>query len=258
MTYFPDFSQYSYSNRSPSESWDIHARYVPPDEHGDINVGWLGAGHPFPRGGPLGAAVERALLLCAARPVRNFRGCHACEFCDVEICTPSLDGRDILLGNGEIRVRGGDGRWYAAPTLVWHYVTAHGYHPPAPFLEAVTERAKNVHLVLGKDLETLRKQTRDERLATCVRALTLIGASLGVDTAALFDRFHDRVAGRAPSARVESRGVLETLFGVTAIAFMPAGEMEELYTLDSALHLVEDAANDYGIELSTLIPVAEE
>jgi hypothetical protein len=26
---------------------------------------------------------------------------------------------------------------FAAPTLVWHYVTAHGYQPPAEFVEAV-------------------------------------------------------------------------------------------------------------------------
>ncbi|GAA1643988.1 DUF7919 family protein [Catellatospora bangladeshensis] len=29
------------------------------------------------------------------------------------------------------------GVMFAAPTLVWHYVTAHGYVPPARFVEAV-------------------------------------------------------------------------------------------------------------------------
>ena len=32
---------------------------------------------------------------------------------------------------------GATGRVYAAPTLIWHYVTEHGYRPPDEFIDAV-------------------------------------------------------------------------------------------------------------------------
>jgi hypothetical protein len=41
------------------------------------------------------------------------------------------------LSSTEIRVVGRDGRVYAAPGLVCHYVAAHGYQPPQEFVEAV-------------------------------------------------------------------------------------------------------------------------
>jgi hypothetical protein len=43
----------------------------------------------------------------------------------------------LAVGNGEIRVSGKDGIVYAAPTLVCHYIQAHGYFPPEEFIEAV-------------------------------------------------------------------------------------------------------------------------
>ncbi|WP_338285215.1 hypothetical protein [Luteolibacter sp. LG18] len=49
----------------------------------------------------------------------------------------SRDGCEHSLGNGEIRVRGADGVIYGAPTLIYHYVVAHDYLPPAAFIEAV-------------------------------------------------------------------------------------------------------------------------
>ncbi|MCX7805518.1 MAG: hypothetical protein N3A38_10060 [Planctomycetota bacterium] len=37
----------------------------------------------------------------------------------------------------EIRVLGRDGKIYAAPTLIYHYVVAHKYRPPQEFIDAV-------------------------------------------------------------------------------------------------------------------------
>ena len=39
--------------------------------------------------------------------------------------------------NEQIRVLSKKGNWYAAPTLVYHYVAQHGYRTPAEFIEAV-------------------------------------------------------------------------------------------------------------------------
>ena len=40
--------------------------------------------------------------------------------------------------NGEIRVASG-GVTFAAPVLIVHYIEAHGYAPPEPFLKAIEE-----------------------------------------------------------------------------------------------------------------------
>ena len=46
-------------------------------------------------------------------------------------------GIDVRLGNGEIRVAGPDDLTYRAPTLIYHCVTVHDYHPPDEFIAAV-------------------------------------------------------------------------------------------------------------------------
>jgi hypothetical protein len=46
-------------------------------------------------------------------------------------------GRRLWLGNGEIRIPDGPTAMFAAPTLIWHYVEAHGYRPPDRFIAAV-------------------------------------------------------------------------------------------------------------------------
>jgi hypothetical protein len=49
----------------------------------------------------------------------------------------TLDYPEEMLGNGEIRVRGLDGKIYVAPVLIFHYISRHEYLPPGVFLEAV-------------------------------------------------------------------------------------------------------------------------
>jgi hypothetical protein len=46
-------------------------------------------------------------------------------------------GKRVLLGCAEVWVRGIDGVWYAAPTLILHYVQAHRYKPPEEFIQTV-------------------------------------------------------------------------------------------------------------------------
>ena len=46
-------------------------------------------------------------------------------------------GERIDLGFAEILVFGDDGRIYAAPNMLFHYVTVHHYKPPNQFLEAL-------------------------------------------------------------------------------------------------------------------------
>jgi hypothetical protein len=43
----------------------------------------------------------------------------------------------VELGWAEIRVFGDDGKVYAAPNMIYHYVTAHHYKPPDAFVRAL-------------------------------------------------------------------------------------------------------------------------
>lgn len=155
MAFFPDLSPYSYGHY---------------DGENDLNVGWLEAGHDFQRGAVPDGLVE-ALLVCCTRPVRLYRGMHVCAMCDRGTFTMRLDGprgREVSLGNGEIRIRDSDGRWYAAPTLVAHYVAHHEYLPPQGFVDAVLERARTLFVVRGQQFERFLAMTIDQRLEVCL------------------------------------------------------------------------------------------
>jgi hypothetical protein len=43
----------------------------------------------------------------------------------------------IPLGHTELRVPSQPGVMFACPSLIWHYVTAHSYRPPAIFIQTV-------------------------------------------------------------------------------------------------------------------------
>ena len=123
MTFYPDLSPYEY------------------DEHDQpmLNVGWLDRDQPFPTGEVDRETYTRLVRLAAADRAVT-RGWHDCPFCDERSPLP-LPGAnpesEVLLGHSEIWVESDDGTIYAAPTLVCHYVAAHGYLPPEAFLNAV-------------------------------------------------------------------------------------------------------------------------
>lgn len=91
-----------------------------------IAIGWLDCLHEFTRGTTPKSFRDRLRQLCL-NPVRRTRGFHLCPFCK----------RDDVRGNGEIHVVSADGVVYVAPSLIWHYVAEHEYHPPDRFVEAV-------------------------------------------------------------------------------------------------------------------------
>jgi hypothetical protein len=107
-----------------------------------LNVGWLDAGNAVPGEsetdhayctGPTTLEFQDALGKLCERPQFLHRGVHLCGFCRRLL-------RD-MAGNGQIRVPGQQGLWYAAPALVHHYVLCHGYLPPKAFMEAVLASA---------------------------------------------------------------------------------------------------------------------
>jgi hypothetical protein len=113
VAFFEDLTPYVY----------IHPEKEQPDT---VNIGWLDVNHPFPTGQTSEEFRAKLGQLCRLR-VNQTRGFHPCYFCK---------GREGPGSSYEIRVTG-DGRVYAAPSLVHHYVVGHNYRPPDEFIAAV-------------------------------------------------------------------------------------------------------------------------
>lgn len=119
MSYFRDLSPYAYHHDDPAV----------------LMVGWLDAERVV-KTGDTSPEFRDALAALCERPMRLFRGWHSCNLCPG---ASWLAGGKLVRernGNGEIRVRK-NGKWYAAPKLIGHYVTAHNYLPPEEFIAAV-------------------------------------------------------------------------------------------------------------------------
>lgn len=113
MTYFKDLTPYAYID--PEEEL--------PDT---INIGWLDKDYPFPVGETSDDFRAKLRALCEHR-LKQTRGFHSCQFCK---------GRDRATSSSEMRIAH-DGKVYAAPSMVYHYVVEHGYFPPEEFIDAV-------------------------------------------------------------------------------------------------------------------------
>ena len=131
MAYFRDLSPYEYGLRLGG---------VP----GAQNVGWLSLGHPFKIEQPLERDVDALWTHCKVS-IHATRGLHRCEFClnwTDDRFRVSRNGESLLLGYSEIRVIGASGQSYAAPSLIYHYVSVHHYRPPDSFLSALRSEPK--------------------------------------------------------------------------------------------------------------------
>ena len=103
-----------------------------------VNVGWLARGNAFSVGEVPQGFADRLARLTLRHPVNRMRGWQECHLCEVKYPIQiEVDDERHPVGDAEIRVSGRDGQVYAAPTLISHYVAAHGYHPPDEFVEAV-------------------------------------------------------------------------------------------------------------------------
>ena len=128
MAFYPDGSVYVYGSTAPEP-------YI-------LNVGWLSKDYPYVRGATPDWLLDR-LRVRVASPVNLYRGYHVCDFCPESPKKTLPNGIQISdhpterMGNGEIRVQALDGKIYVAPRLIYHYVSGHGYLPPAEFIAAL-------------------------------------------------------------------------------------------------------------------------
>jgi hypothetical protein len=129
------------------------------------NIGWLEPGHEFNTQTPSEVILSLLWDFCAVR-VNQMRGIHECDFCPLdkrvkpvnlqEFKYAERNGQRILLGSAEVRVFGASGSdIYAAPTLVYHYISVHHYNPPSEFVEAMRRGPKPQTPEYFRALETL-------------------------------------------------------------------------------------------------------
>ena len=122
--YFEDLSDYAYGRGS---------FYRPKTK----NIGWLEGCHSYQQA-PASEHMLEVLWQYCSISVAQTRGIHECDLCsDLDSYVASRNGKKLLLGSSEIRVFGADGIIYAAPTLIYHYVSVHQYSPPDEFVQAL-------------------------------------------------------------------------------------------------------------------------
>jgi hypothetical protein len=141
VAYFEDLRTYSYSDVDIIEMDWGWLQFRPGYDR--INVGWLDAAHAFEEG-PTPSWFANALLdIIAAPPTNARRGYHQCPFCpkrsEGSMLSVDHPSGTLWLGHAEIRVPSGPDVMFAAPSLIWHYITVHSYRPPANFIEAVKQ-----------------------------------------------------------------------------------------------------------------------
>lgn len=110
-----------------------------------LNIGWLSKEREFEKGDVPDSFIEE---LEKKQTERLCRGSHGCEFCeepkDTNINSPAwLEFRGRTLGNGEIIIKGKDGKTYSSPVLIVHYIKEHNYKPPKEYINAVIEQLNN-------------------------------------------------------------------------------------------------------------------
>src|SRR5450631_3735311 len=132
IVYVPDLSPYTYSMKRSL-----------PDV---LNVGWLDRSMPFSKGAVPALFVDHLKNWFRLAGVNQMRGIHECNLCRAEQWPPLptkdhpslvIGDRAFVLGSREIWIPGPDGKIFASPALVIHYVDIHEYCPLEEFVAGV-------------------------------------------------------------------------------------------------------------------------
>lgn len=105
-------------------------------------VGWLDCEHEYTRGTVKDEFIQKLWQIIETRTesfdlhANIIRGIHPCNFCGRDIFRKRNDGKRTMLGMSELWVPFGV-NWFAAPSLIVHYVEEHSYLPPVEYIDAV-------------------------------------------------------------------------------------------------------------------------
>lgn len=128
--YFPDLSPYEY-----------FVGFQLPNVR---NVGWLDAMHSYAQGEVSLDFPQKLRAVIAGTAhvdvhVNQIRGIHPCNFCGEDrVALTAYGNRTVMLGSSEIWVPSENGDiFFAAPSMILHYIEHHRYLPPQPYVRAV-------------------------------------------------------------------------------------------------------------------------
>jgi hypothetical protein len=134
---------------------------------GVLSVGWLFPTHEF-KAGTVTPMLVNALrdIICVQTDtfdahVNVVRSVRTCPFCRSRIQISCGKGCDELLGISEIWIPRSDG-WFAAPSMVIHYIDYHHYVPPQEFIEAALAFSTKSHFLGQKVFDELACSWRPE------------------------------------------------------------------------------------------------
>jgi hypothetical protein len=142
--YYDDLTPYEYTHDEVwcDRSTGMHfLRYETTYQR--LNIGWLQADQPWTAAPAPEGFASRLLAIIDAQDVNSMLGHHECDLCPTSLplshpwYEPRPGHQRASVDTSEIRVPANDNVAYAAPHLVGHYVTDHGYLPPQPFIDAV-------------------------------------------------------------------------------------------------------------------------
>ncbi|MEJ2046123.1 MAG: hypothetical protein P8X74_19245 [Reinekea sp.] len=109
-----------------------------------LNIGWLSIDQVFSTGEfPQEFMDKLTQIICGnAKFDAHFnliRGIRSCDFCNKTEVILKCGAGEMPLGMSEILIPHGreKGYFFAAPSLVVHYILEHGYIPPSEFIESV-------------------------------------------------------------------------------------------------------------------------
>ncbi|WP_317620126.1 hypothetical protein [Streptomyces sp. CBMA156] len=144
MTFYEDMSPYAYWHRETFTDTTTGCCFLSfQPQYERLNIGWLSGDQPWASGVAPADFIDRLEAVLAVQAVNEMLGLHDCELCPPseeqppEWYKPRPGHRRSSAGTGEIRIPGGPGAAFAAPTLIGHYVIDHGYVPPKAFVDAV-------------------------------------------------------------------------------------------------------------------------
>ena len=133
--YYSDMSKYVYYLKRPLESV--------------LNVGWLDAKYDFNKGIVSNKFLKNLEAIISSEGAfdahfHQIRGAHPCCICGEEGVW-EVGPNNIVLGSSELWIPDvKQGRYFAVPSLIHHYIKDHAYLPPKKFIKAVV--AINIEL----------------------------------------------------------------------------------------------------------------
>lgn len=107
------------------------------------NVGWLEKAKPYETGEVLDGFLPKLSSIILGNDsvdaqANRIRSAHPCSLSDCGTLEIESDGRKDSLGAAEIWIPSKDGsEFFAAPSMVYHYIENHNYLPPEEFMSAV-------------------------------------------------------------------------------------------------------------------------